>query len=234
MPRLLPSSTESTLERQIIGAVTLLLHAVLAWCLLHVAGQGMTGTGTAEQGYGGALVVTFIAVPRKETNPQPSPTVPVPPASEPPAEHPATTTSHAIIPNRDPSLARTLSTTGDYVTSNMSSAASSLSPPPTTSTAGASSAQSGSPDNDLRASYHAALRARIVTTWQSLTTRAFPSGCTLTLNQSTGGAVTSSSANGCALSSEDRLQLEAAALMAQPLPYAGYEAVFAPELHLSL
>ena len=95
-------------------------------------------------------------------------------------------------------------------------------------------AAAGSSSDDLRARYHAALRATIEKTWRGLTARPFPTGCTLELNQGVGGTVSTSSAAHCALSREDQLQLEAAALMAQPLPYAGFEPAFSAHVSLAL
>lgn len=189
---------------------------------------------TAQQGDGDALVVTFVSVPREEANPRPDVTVPAPPSSESPRERFATIPSQSIIPDHDPNIARTLSKIGDEVTTSDTLAASSPSSPPTSSATDPSNAQSGSPSSDLLASYHAALRARIVMTWHGLTDRAFPSGCALLLAQRTGGAVTATSANDCTLREEDRLQLEAAALMAQPLPYVGFEPVFETQMRLEL
>lgn len=94
--------------------------------------------------------------------------------------------------------------------------------------------RSDRPGDSRLTNYHAVLRAAIRRKWATLTDRPFPSECGLQLNLGAGGTVNATSASGCALSNEDRLQLEAAALMAQPMPYAGYETVFASDLQLEL
>jgi len=79
-------------------------------------------------------------------------------------------------------------------------------------------------DQGLRAAYLAALRVAIREHWQY----DGPKGsCRLTLQQSHGGRVISVASSNCALDTAGRRALEAAALMAQPLPYVGYESVYA-------
>ena len=92
----------------------------------------------------------------------------------------------------------------------------------------------GSTGDDMRARYHAALRAAIQRKWPQLTQRKSPTGCELQLALGVGGAVNATTASACNLSTEERQQLEAAALMAQPLPYGGYEEVFSPDVLLIL
>jgi len=81
----------------------------------------------------------------------------------------------------------------------------------------------GSNDDGLRAAYLAALRAAIRQHWNY---QGRIQQCNLTIKQSPGGAVQSAVSGECSLAPQDRRALEAAVLMAQPLPYAGYEAVF--------
>lgn len=79
-------------------------------------------------------------------------------------------------------------------------------------------------DQGLRAAYIAALRIAIRQHWQY----DGPKGsCRLTLQQSQGGTVVSVASSNCALDTVGRRALESAALMAQPLPYVGYESVYA-------
>ena len=96
------------------------------------------------------------------------------------------------------------------------------------------SSSGGSTGDDRLASYHAAVRAAIRRKWSERTDRPFPTGCAVQLTLTTGGSVNAISAIACNIGKEQRLQLEAAALMAQPLPYAGYEEVFVSELQLEL
>ena len=98
----------------------------------------------------------------------------------------------------------------------------------------ASTSNGGYAGDDLLTSYQAAMRAAILKTWQGLSNHSFPAGCTIHLSQTPGGNVTATSAASCGLPREDQLRLEAAALMAQPMPYAGYESVFSIDMDLIL
>ena len=229
MLHLLPASTEPRRERQCVGVGTVLLHVLLAWWLLQVAGRGAVGASDGLEGEGDALVVEYIALPMQGDN---AGQLPLEALREPiaPERHDPTTRPHAA-PDPNDALARSLSEAGEYVPPEAASRSAARSSQPHSP---GSAARGGNPADDLFASYQAALRAHIAQTWRSLTDRDFPSGCSLRLSQNAGGAVTATSANGCPLSQEDRLQLEAATLMAQPLPYTGYEAVFAPEMRLDL
>lgn len=231
MSRLLPPSTESLRERQTVGISTVLLHVLCAWWLLQVAGHGVSGAGDAVRGEGDALVVEFVALPSSKAAKRPL--FPSTVASTPTGRDLANT--KAAAEDSEARIARVLSESGEHAA---------LQPAPhradphslqAASTASAtSSAKGGSPADDLLASYHAALRAAVQKKWTDLTDRPFPSDCVLQLTQAIGGVLHASSAAGCNVSQADRLQLEAAALMAQPLPYAGYEAVFSKDLSLDL
>lgn len=97
---------------------------------------------------------------------------------------------------------------------------------------GASAA--GAQQDDLRVRYRAAVRETITAYWKQLAGKGLPAGCVLQVNQAVGGQVISAYVDGCALSQDERLQLEAATLMAQPLPYVGFESVFVANLMLTL
>lgn len=88
--------------------------------------------------------------------------------------------------------------------------------------------------DDLQARYRAAVRQTIAAYWRRQTGEDLPKGCTLKLEQAPGGQVLSATVGACGQTDAVRLSLEAAALMAQPLPYAGFETVFAPQLGLDL
>ena len=75
----------------------------------------------------------------------------------------------------------------------------------------------------LRTAYLAALRAAISEHWRRIGSKG---NCRLILLQSPGGAVKNAVSTGCDLDVESRRALEAAALMAQPMPYIGYESVY--------
>lgn len=87
-------------------------------------------------------------------------------------------------------------------------------------------------DSGLQDAYLAAVRSAILTTWGK--TGIDLKGCVLHVQQKTGGTVQAARVDGCVLDAAVRDELEAAALMAQPLPYAGYEAVFSEQLGLDL
>lgn len=86
-----------------------------------------------------------------------------------------------------------------------------------------------SEQNALRAAYLSALRAAIQAKWPHGDT---VQSCRLLLKQTPGGWVESSIAGDCELSIQGRRSLEAAALMAQPLPFAGFESVYSDTLIL--
>lgn len=219
----------SRTERRIVGAGTLLLHGLLGWFLLNAVGQGISGAGQTQQGDGDALVVAFVTLAAKGSA---QADVPAVPTSDPVPAKEQLVYSEQTTPNTGSGHPHVISEQGDYAPPDAPAA--SATPPSQASAVASDAAMRGNPANDLAANYHAALRTSIAQTWRRLSRRDFPAGCALHLRQSPGGAVTATSANGCALSQEDRLQLEAATLMAQPLPYAGYESVFAMELVLEL
>lgn len=89
----------------------------------------------------------------------------------------------------------------------------------------------GSKEDGLRMAYMEALRAAIRAHWHR---QGVPLQCPLKIMQSAGGVVQSAIAGDCSLAPEDRRLLEAAVLMAQPLPYEGYESVFREDVELKI
>lgn len=89
----------------------------------------------------------------------------------------------------------------------------------------------GNGDDGMRAAYLAALRAAIRPHWGH---QKNSEQCSLTIKQSPGGTVQSAVAGNCVLTPQDRRSLEAAALMAQPLPYEGFERVFSETTTLDI
>lgn len=218
-------------ERLLIGSGVAFLHFLLAVFVLRTTGQEVLGTGNRSQGAGAVLSVTFVTVMPS----MPSTQMPAVPALLPAPEaengpDARTADSHAASSE----TVAVLSETGQYASTIVASKAPPYASRQAAAASSTSAAKGGSPGDDRLASYHAALRAAIRMKWAALTDRSFPSDCALRLNLAPGGSVNATSANSCVLSNEDRLQLEAAALMAQPLPYAGYEAVFASDLQLQL
>lgn len=87
-------------------------------------------------------------------------------------------------------------------------------------------------DAALRRIYLAELRAAILKQWNR------PEGsireCSIELQLRPGGQVAGAKLGRCTLIADARNQLEAAALLAQPLPYQGYETVFSELVELQL
>lgn len=93
--------------------------------------------------------------------------------------------------------------------------------------------EEGTAANDgLEGRYLAAIKRSVATHWTAPADHKSNGTCTLTLYQVPGGQVQSAISSACALDQADRRRLEAAALMAQPLPYRGFEAVFREEVVL--
>lgn len=92
--------------------------------------------------------------------------------------------------------------------------------------------QEAGANKDLKGQYEAAIRAAIQRKWQKLGQSSVRGKCTLQFTQLAGGAVTTATTDDCDLPTEERARLEAAVLMAQPLPYKGYESVFTAEIEV--
>lgn len=230
MLRWLPIAPEYRLERQLVGAGTILLHLLLVWSLLRVSGLGGSGESSSSglKGTGKEMVVEFIALPSPITDSRPAPiSIQQEPAT--PDQRYSTTPPPSPLIQSDPQVDHTLSDIGEQVALETQPEAQSVS-----GGANLSATPGGKPADDLLANYHGALRAAVRRKWAQLTTRPFPTGCTVRLDLSVGGPVNATSASGCDIPQADRMQLEAAVLMAQPLPYAGYESVFTADLPLTL
>ncbi len=114
--------------------------------------------------------------------------------------------------------ARTASRSAD------SAGASNASPPP---------GNNGS-DAGLQAQYAAALTQAIRSKWTRPETVPLGAKCKIVIKQLRGGEVTSAEVSpGCPYDEQGRRSIEAAVLKAQPLPYAGFESVFARTLNLN-
>ncbi len=89
-------------------------------------------------------------------------------------------------------------------------------------------------DTGLKARYAAALQVAILAKWTRPETIPVGARCTLLIRQLPGGQVMSAEVSSpCAYDEQGRRSIEAAVLKAQPLPYAGFEAVFARNLTLN-
>lgn len=98
--------------------------------------------------------------------------------------------------------------------------------------ANANSTSGGGSSDSLRTAYLAALRTAIQGKWS--VNPDHHGNCSVTVRQTIGGNVASAIATDCKLDESDRMALEAAALMAQPLPYAGFESVFSDDVLLEM
>lgn len=206
------------------AAIHLLL---LAW-LVDRAGQGNAGQRAGRDGSGAAMAVTFVALP---ASPQPAAETRKPTPDQTSREHSgASEATRAALTETEPLL----SDADTGVQASRTSTPQAVADLEQATRAASIEPSGGSAGDDVRASYHAALRASIQRKWRQLTQRKFPSGCELQLALGVGGAVNATTASACNLSTEERQQLEAAALMAQPLPYAGYEEAFSPTVLLRL
>ncbi len=105
--------------------------------------------------------------------------------------------------------------------------------------ADSASAASPPPGNDgvdtgLAARYAVALQEAILAKWIRPETVPLGARCTLTIRQLPGGEVMSAEVSSpCAYDEMGQRSIEAAVLKAQPLPYAGFETVFARTLTLN-
>src|SRR5690606_32643897 len=104
------------------------------------------------------------------------------------------------------------------------SSASTASPPP----------GNGGTEPDLLARYIAALNAAIVQNWTRPETVPLGQRCKIVIRQVPGGTVIDADVDpSCPYDDLGRRSIEAAVLKAQPLPYAGFEPVFARTLILN-
>ncbi|HUH91014.1 MAG TPA: cell envelope integrity protein TolA [Lysobacter sp.] len=109
---------------------------------------------------------------------------------------------------------------------------------PAPAAAGAASASpppgNNGTDTGLEARYAAALQEAILSKWTRPETVPVGTRCRLVIKQLPGGEVMSAEVSSpCAYDEQGRRSIEAAVLKAQPLPYAGFEKVFARTLTLN-
>lgn len=220
------------LERRAILVGTAAIHLLLIAWLLRIAGLGVHGGGEVMQGEGSAMSVTYVTLTRPSQAKPLDATAVISPITPDRKNGPDLETSR--IETAAEKVEKALSDSGEQATRADTSQANVRATNQMAAANASPAAKGGFPGEDRLASYHAAVRAAIRLQWAELTDRPFPAGCLMRLNLAAGGPVNSTTAAGCTISREDRLQLEAAALMAQPLPYAGYEAVFVPDLQLVL
>ena len=87
-------------------------------------------------------------------------------------------------------------------------------------------------DQGLQARYIAAIVNKVVSKWRRPDSVPIGARCKVHIRQMVGGTVTQVEvASPCALDEEGRKSIEQAVLLAQPLPYAGFETVFNRDLY---
>ncbi|WP_129588402.1 hypothetical protein [Solilutibacter silvestris] len=224
-------------DKVIAAICALLVHALFLSLLLCNASNGRNRHTGNSIGHGDSLVVYPIVITSPENRLKSTSPTPVPIIDDVSKAKPSDSAAKQVSLIKNLDLSRSIR----QVELNAHTAAPETpEPQPHTKKAQVATrntplaSSGGNTGNDLLASYQAAMRVAIFKTWQGLSKNSYPSGCTIHLSQNPGGAVTAASAATCGLSKEDQLQLEAAALMAQPMPYAGYESVFSTEMDLTL
>jgi len=108
-----------------------------------------------------------------------------------------------------------------------------------TAAAGASGAAQpaaggGGSSDDLSAKYAAAIQAKVLAQWVRPDSVPLGQRCQITINQLPGGTVRSATVSaGCPFDEAGKRSIEAAVLNAQPLPYRGFEQVFARTINFT-
>ena len=98
----------------------------------------------------------------------------------------------------------------------------------------AAPAGNGGTDEDLRGRYAAAIQEAVLRQWTRPESVPVGTRCKVVIRQLPGGEVVSAEVQpGCAMDAAGQDSVERAVLKAQPLPYRGYEAVFARTLTLN-
>ena len=224
---------ESWLERIAACIVTLFVHLLVAFCLLRAARQELADPGNRNGKSDQVLFVTSVDLAPSLERTQERMQMPVQPSAteNPTRETPTDSRNDQSNPNDEASMP--IEVDDSLAETRPNEQQDSTFTQGLTEDAAMSTSMQGVQSNDLLSGYQAALRAAIRDKWASLTAQPLPLGCSLKLTQTTGGIVIEASTVNCNLAEVDRLRLEVAALLAQPLPYAGYESVFSPEMLLS-
>ena len=92
----------------------------------------------------------------------------------------------------------------------------------------------GGTSDDLRAKYAAAIQQKVLASWTRPDNVPFGQRCKIEIVQLPGGNVSSAKVSpDCPFDEAGRRSIEAAVLNAQPLPYRGFETVFARQLNFT-
>lgn len=232
-------------DRAFASGITLLVH--IAVMSLLWAGLGARGGGreSAALGEGPTTTVDFVAIssPPRTMPSEATDQVKISPSNANMTVATAADTGLAELPpvadGDQPALANT---DGRTAVPDQQRSANSAADPNSVAEASSSVTRSTGPqgaagttaDDGLEAKYMAALREKIMTHWTAPKGRRAGETCTITVHQTPGGQVQRAISGSCTLDQESRRALEAAALMAQPLPYQGFEPVFREEIVLEI
>ena len=92
----------------------------------------------------------------------------------------------------------------------------------------------GGNSDDLSAKYAAAIQAKVLSQWVRPDTVPLGQRCQITITQIPGGTVMQAKVSpNCPYDEAGKRSIEAAVLNAQPLPYRGFESVFARTLNFT-
>lgn len=197
-------------ERVCAGLVVLLGHGLLLVRLANTPAAGAVDSGDGRQG---AMEVTFITLPTVASRS---------------LSFPPLLTSSVSETVEAPKLRSLSAQSSSAIENSLVEQSEQLASNP----AGNDAAQEAGANEDLKGQYEAAIRAAIQRKWQQLGQSSVRGKCILQFTQSAGGAVTTATTDDCDLPTEERARLEAAVLMAQPLPYKGFESVFTTEIEV--
>lgn len=197
-------------ERVCAGLVVLLGHGLLLVRLANAPATGAVDGGDDRQG---AMEVTFITLPKVASR---APSFP-PPLKSPVSEIVEAPKLRSSSAQSSGAIENSLVEQSEHLASKR---------------AGNEGEQEAGANEDLKGQYEAAIRAAIQRKWQQLGQSSVRGKCILQFTQSAGGAVTTATTDDCDLPTEERARLEAAVLMAQPLPYKGFESVFTTEIEV--
>lgn len=215
---------ETRRDSIIAWSITIAVHA--AFVVLLWGGKSASG-GNAGHAVGAAgsgdmeLLVDYVQVARKpvaESQKRPAVEPVVTPPQEAESVAPSPPTVLDVVALRPEGPSSTQPPTSANVVPSLSL------------NAGSSPGAGGSLQDN---GYLAAIKQAVLNQWQRQRGDQAIGRCLLVIRQQVGGAVSGAKIEGCDLDAEARLALEAAALMAQPLPYAGYESAFTEELRLA-
>lgn len=104
----------------------------------------------------------------------------------------------------------------------------------TTAASGAATAGAGGTSSDLSAKYVAAIQQAVLNQWVRPDSVPLGQKCSIHIRQVPGGSVIEAQVSpNCPFDEAGRRSIEAAVLRAQPLPYRGFESVFARDLNFN-